>query len=227
MLDIIVDNAYFCVAITLVAFYIGNACRNKWKKAIFNPIIIGAGLVMLTLYVLDIPLEKYQQDCKILSFLMTPATICLAISFYEQLQKLKKHAPAIVAGVLGGTLASLFSVRLLCGLFGFDEILTASMLPKSVTSAIGVVLSEQVGGVGALTMTVIIATGILGNAIGPYLTKLFRLKDPVSQGVGYGTAAHVIGTSRAMEISPLTGAVSSFSLTLSGLITAVLISFFI
>lgn len=227
MLDIIVDNAYFCVAITLVAFYIGNACRNKWKKAIFNPIIIGAGLVMLTLYVLDIPLEKYQQDCKILSFLMTPATICLAISFYEQLQKLKKHAPAIVAGVLGGTLASLFSVRLLCGLFGFDEILTASMLPKSVTSAIGVVLSEQAGGVGALTMTVIIATGILGNAIGPYLTKLFRLKDPVSQGVGYGTAAHVIGTSRAMEISPLTGAVSSFSLTLSGLITAVLISFFI
>lgn len=227
MLERIIGSSYFCVAVTLVAFYIGNSCQKKWKKAFLNPIIIGASLVMLTLYVLDIPLEKYQQDCKIISFLMTPATICLAISFYEQFQKLKKHAPAVLAGVLGGTLASLFSVRMLCGIFGFDAVLTASMLPKSVTSAIGVALSEQVGGVGALTMAIIIATGILGNAIGPYLSKLFRLKDPVSQGVGYGTAAHVIGTSRAMQISPLAGAVSSFSLTLSGLITSVIISFFV
>jgi putative effector of murein hydrolase len=159
--------------------------------------------------------------------LLTPATICLAIGFYEQVQKLKKHIPAILVGVAGGSLASLLSVGLLCRLFGFDRALTVTLLPKSVTSAIGMVLSQQAGGIGAVTTAVIAITGVLGNMMGPWLSKLFRLHDPISQGVAYGTAAHVMGTSRAMEISPLVGAVSSFSLTLAGLITTVLFSFLV
>jgi putative effector of murein hydrolase len=115
-------------------------------------------------------------------------------------------------------------VWLLSKLFGFSQVLTISLLPKSITSAIGVVLSEQAGGVGALTTAIIIITGIFGNVTGPALSKLFRLKDPISQGVGFGTASHVIGTSRATEISPLIGAVSSLSLTLAGLITTVIMS---
>ena len=223
----ILESPFFWIAVTLCAYCIGIACQNKWKKAICNPIIIGAALVMLLLYALDVPVETYRQDCKVLSALMTPATVCLVISFYEQFGKLKKHLPAIAAGVLGGTLSSLLSVRLCCELFGFEHALTASLLPKGVTSAIGVALSEQAGGVGALTTAVIIITGICGNAAGPALSKLFRLNDPVSQGVGYGTSAHVGGTSRATEVSPLAGAVSSFSLTLSALITASIFSFFI
>ena len=225
MTQILSQSGFFAVALTVTAFCIGAACQRTWKIAILNPILIGAALVMLTLWVLDIPVQQYQQDCKLLTYLITPATICLAIGFYEQLQKLKKHLRAILIGVTGGTLASLLSVWLLSRLFGFSQVLTVSLLPKSVTSAIGVVLSEQAGGVGALTTAIIIITGIFGNAVGPALSKLFRLRDPISQGVGFGTASHVVGTSRAAEISPLAGAVSSLSLTLAGLITAVILSF--
>lgn len=225
MISILSQSGFFAVALTVTAFCIGAACQRKWKIAILNPILIGAALVMLALWLLDVPLQQYQQDCKPLTYLITPATICLAIGFYEQLQKLKKHLRAILVGVTGGTLASLLSVWLLSKLFGFSQVLTVSLLPKSVTSAIGVVLSEQAGGVGALTTAIIIITGIFGNAVGPALSKLFRLRDPISQGVGFGTASHVVGTSRAAEISPLAGAVSSLSLTLAGLITAVILSF--
>lgn len=225
MAEILTDSSFFAVTLTVAAFCVGAACQRKWKKAILNPILIGAALVMLTLWVLDIPVEQYQADCKPLTYLTTPATICLSIAFYEQLQKLKKHLPAILIGVTGGTMASLLSVWLLSKLFGFSDVLTVSLLPKSITSAIGVALSEQAGGVGALTTAVIIITGVLGNIAGPALSKLFRLKDPISQGVAFGTASHVVGTSRATEISPLVGAVSSLSLTLAGLITTIVFSF--
>ena len=216
---------FFGIALTVAAFMVGAMCQKKLKLAIFNPILIGAALVMVVLWVLKIPVGQYQAACKKLTFLLTPATICLAIGFYEQVQKLKKHIPAILVGVFGGSLASLLSVGLLCRLLGINRVLTVTLLPKSVTSAIGMVLSEQAGGIGAVTTAVIAITGVLGNMMGPWLCKLFRLKDPISQGVAYGTAAHVMGTSRAMEISPLVGAVSSFSLTLAGLITTVLFSF--
>lgn len=225
MSEFLAQSSFFAPALTALCFCLGAACQKKWKLPVLNPILIGTGLVMLVLWALDIPVEDYQLRCQSLSFWLTPATVCLAIGFYEQLQKLKKHLPAVLVGVVAGTLSSLLSVWLLCRAFGFDQVLTASLLPKSVTTAIGVVLSEQAGGIGALTTAVIILSGILGNVAGPTLCRLFRLKDPVSQGVAFGVASHVIGTSRAMELSPLIGAVSSLSLTLSGLLTAVILSF--
>lgn len=227
MLDLLSASPFFGLALTVVTYCIGAACQNRWKKPFLNPILISAAVVMLVLYVMDVPVEKYRQDCQILTYLITPATICLAISFYEQLQNLKKHLPAILIGVCGGVLASLLSVWVLCRLFGFDQVMTVSLLPKSVTAAIGVALSEQAGGVGALTTAAISATGILGNVIGPSLAKLLNLNDPISLGVAFGTSSHVIGTSRAMELSELSGAVSSLSLTLAGLITTAVLSFFI
>lgn len=227
MLEYLYTSPFFCLTLTMVTFCIGAACQNRWKKPYLNPILISAGLIIPVLYVLEIPVEQYRQDCQLLTYLITPATICLAIAFYEQLQNLKKHLPAILVGVLGGTLASLLSVWALCRLFGFDQVMTVSLLPKSVTAAIGVALSEQAGGVGALTMAVISGTGILGNVIGPVLAKLLDIRDPISQGVAFGTASHVVGTSRAMELSELAGAVSSLSLTLAGLITTIILSFLI
>jgi len=227
MPEALLGSGFFCVTLTLVAFLIGAFFQKKWKKAIFNPILIGAGLVMITIYLLDIPVETYQAECSVLNYLMTPATICLAISCYEQLQKLKSQLLPIIIGVTGGSIASLLSVWLLARAFGLSEVLTVSLLPKSITSAIGMVLSEQAGGVGALTTAVIIITGIFGNIFGSHIAKLLHLHDPISQGVGFGTASHVMGTSRAAEISALTGAVSSLSLTFAGLITTVIFSFLI
>lgn len=224
MTEMLMDSSFFCIVLTIGAFCLGAACQKKWKLAVLNPILIGAGLVMLALTALDIPVDTYQENCSLLSWLITPATICLAISFAEQLEKLKKQLFAIAAGVTAGTVCSLGSVAALAKVFGLSQQLTYSLLPKSVTTAIGVALSEQAGGIGAVTTVVIILTGVLGNMAGPALAKLLGIREEAAQGAAFGTASHVIGTSRAVELSPVAGAVSSLSLTLAGLITTLFFS---
>ena len=224
MTEFIQSSSFFCVALTLVAFCAASALQKKWKLSVLNPIVLSAAAVMVALKVLQIPNTVYQAGCQILSFLLTPATICLSISFYEQFQNLKKHLGAVTAGVVAGTVASLGAVWGLSRVFGLDRALLASMLPKSVTTAIGVALSGEIGGIAAITTAAIVITGIFGNIIGPTLCKIFRLDDPVAQGAAFGTSAHVIGTTRAMEMSALAGAVSSLSLTLAGIVTCILMS---
>ncbi len=224
LLDALKDNSFFYISLTMLSFCIGNAMQNKWKHAVLNPILIGAGIVMIVLCLLKVPVADYQEGCRPLSYLMTPATICLGISFAEQVEKLKKHMAAIIVGVAAGTVCSLSSVAGMAYLFGMDRVMTISVLPKSVTTAIGVAISEQAGGIGAVTAAAIILTGILGNMAGPVLTKVFHIEDEIAQGVAYGTASHVIGTSRAMERSPLAGAAGSLALTVAGLLTSLAFS---
>lgn len=224
MADFLDSSTFFYAALTLVAFSLASACQKKWKLAILNPILLAAAAIILVLKLLNIPNTAYQAGCQVLSFLMTPATICLAISFYEQFQALKKHLPAVIAGVLAGTVCSIGSIYAMAKLFGLEAALCASLLPKSVTTAIGVALSEEIGGIAAITTAAIIITGIIGNMAGPMLCKLFRLDGEVAQGVAFGTAAHVIGTAKATELGQLTGAVSSLSLTAAGIITCVIMS---
>ena len=225
MTDFLNESSFFCMTLTLVAFAAASALQRKWKLAILNPILLSAIAVIAVLKLLNIPNETYQAGCRVLSFLLTPATICLAISFYDQFNALRSHLAAVAAGVLAGTVASLGSVWLLGRMFGLEEVLVVSLLPKSVTTAIGVALSQEIGGVGAITTAAIVITGILGNISGPLLCRVFRLEDEIAQGVAFGTAAHVIGTAKAAELGKMTGAVSSLSLTLAGLITCVIMSF--
>lgn len=227
MTDLFANSVFFAVFLTIGSFAAGRALQSKWNFPLFNPILIGAVLTSIVLVVLNIPIEEYQQDCAPLQYLLTPATICYAISLYEQLERLKKQLPAILAGVFLGTLTSLVSIRILCAAFGLDSVMTVSVLPKSITTAIGMVLSGDAGGIIALTTASIVVTGILGSVFGPVLCKLFRITDDIAMGVAFGTASHAIGTNRVTEISQLAGAVSSLSLTFAGLITAVLFSFFI
>lgn len=212
----------FPIALTLVAFRVGQWCQKKWKLPIFNPTLIGMILVILFLLATGMDTEVYTAGASKLSWLMTPATICLAIPMYEQFQVLKKNLKAIVIGVAAGA-ASCLGILMAGGLLlHFDSAIIISLMPKSVTTAIGVPLSELFGGMGAVTTAAIIVTGIVGNMMGVTFSKLFRVTDPVAQGVAYGTSAHVIGTSKANELDPLTGAVSSLSLVVAGLLTAVL-----
>lgn len=217
-------STYFCVSLTILAFSAGSLLQKKFRLAIFNPILIGAGLVMAVLSLLHIPNTVYQSGCQVLSYLLTPATICLAISFYEQLQSLKKHLGAILTGVGAGTVCSLVLIWLLCRVFSLEDSLAIALLPKSITTAIGVPLSQELGGIAAVTTAAIAITGILGNILGPGLCRLLKLKDPIAQGVAFGTSAHVIGTAKAAQMDPLAGAVSSLSLTTAGIITALLFS---
>lgn len=225
MTEFISFSSFFCITLTLVIFAFASALQQKFKLALLNPILISSLLVVAALFILDIPNETYQAGCQMLTYLMTPATICLSISFYIQYQNLKQHLWCVLAGVIAGTVCSIGSVYLLCMFFGLDRVLLLSLLPKSVTSAIGAALSEELGGIAAISTAVIILSGIVGNIAGPLMCRLFRIRDEIAQGTAYGTASHVIGTARATQVSQLTGAVSSLSLTIAGIVTCVLLSF--
>ena len=226
MADFLTGLPLFCLVLTVVAYQIGLWCRNKTGSTLCNPLLISILLVIGVLLVTGISPEQFQANTVGFTWLLTPATVCLALPLYRQLKLLKKNLPAILAGIFAGTVTSLVCVLLMCRLMGLDRQLTVSLLPKSITTAMGIVLSEQNGGVQAITSVVIILTGILGSLCGSTLCKLLKLKDPVSQGVAFGTATHVIGTTRATELDPVAGAVSSLSLTVSGILTAILFPIF-
>ena len=222
MTDFLRAISLFPLVLTVGAFQIGLWCQKKWKSPLCNPILIAVILVSTILLLTGIPMDTYQTGTTGISWLMTPATVCLALPMYEHLKQLKKHLPGILTGVAAGTVASLLVIFGLCILFGLDRQLTVSLLPKSVTTAIGSVLSEQNGGISALTTAAIIVSGILGSLFGPLLCRLFRFRSPVVQGVAMGTASHVIGTAKANEMGSLQGAASSLSLTVAGVLTALL-----
>ena len=154
-------------------------------------------------------------------WLLTPATVCLAIPMYEHFQTLRKSFPAVLIGVIAGSASCIVTILLLSPVFGFDRALTVSILPKSVTTAIGVPLSQLSGGIGSITTAAIAITGNLAAIIGPALCKLFQLTDPVAQGVAYGTSGHVVGTSKASELGDLPAAAGSLSLVIAGILTAI------
>ena len=213
------------IVLTLGAYQIGLWVQKKCKTPLCNPILIAVLILIPVLLLTGVTNETYQAGNVGLSWLLTPATVCLALPLYEQLKVLKKSLPAILAGIAAGTVTSLVFVLGVCKLFSLDSALTTSLLPKSITTAMGMVLSEQNGGIGALTAASIIITGILGSLVGSTLCKLLRIHDPVAQGVAFGTASHVVGTSRATELGSLQGAVSSLSLAIAGILTAVIFPF--
>ena len=212
----------FPVALTLLAFFAAQRLQQKLKSPLLNPIVVSVLIVICVIFATNLPIRVYKTNMDALAWLLTPATVSLAVPMYGQFQQLKKNLPAIAAGVAGGAVSCLVLVLALCAVFGFSRILTLSLLPKSITTAIGLTLTEGAGGISALTAAAIIITGILGNLTGTALCKVFRITDPIAQGVGFGTASHVIGTSRATEVDPLAGAVSSLSLAVAGILTAVI-----
>ncbi len=218
----LLESGFFAVVLTLAAFRVGQLCQRKWKLALFNPTLIGAALVMAVLLLTRLDAGDYTQSMTRLSWLMTPATVALAIPMYQQFQALRKNGKAVAAGVAAGVLCCAAVLLLGCAALGLSRELTVSLLPKSVTTAIGVSLSELYGGLGGVTTAAIIVTGIFANMTGPALCRLFGITQSVAQGVAFGTAGHVIATARANELDALTGAVSSLSLVVAGLLTALL-----
>ena len=211
------------VVLTLLAYRAGVFLQQKTKSPICNPILVAVILVLAFLGVSGMELQTYQAGASFLTWLITPATVCLAISMYEQFRILRKNTAVILAGVAAGAIACLFMVLGLCLLWSFDRALTVSLLPKSVTTAIGVPLSQLAGGIAPITTASIILTGIIASVLGPILCRIFRLTDEIARGAAFGTAGHVVGTAKAHELSKLTGAVSSLSLVVAGLLTAIVL----
>lgn len=225
MTEFLENISLFPVVMTLGYYQLGLWLRKKWNHPIVNPLLIAVILTVGTLLLTGVSNDTYQEGTRSLSWLVTPVTVCLAVPLYEQVKQLKKNLPAIAVGVFAGALTSIVVVFIMCKLWGLEDPVTISLLPKSATSAMSMVLSEQNGGIGTLTAAVSIITGVQGALMGSMLCKLLRLTDPIAQGVALGTASHVVGTSKANEMGPLQGAVSSLSLALSGIMTAILLPF--
>jgi len=227
MNEILGNAAYFGVTISLAGYAVGLWLKKKINKPFANPLLISILLVMGALVVLKIDYDVYNESAKYLSYLLTPATVCLAIPLYQQLELLKKHFKAVIGGLTAGVASSLFSVWGLSFLFRLTHEQYISLLPKSITTAIGMGVSQELGGIVTLTVASIILTGVLGAVIGEAVCKLFRIKNRVAVGLAFGSAAHAVGTSRALEIGEIEGAMSSLAIAVSGLITVTVASFFV
>jgi len=213
------NTVFFGVFISLFAYLIGVFLRKKTKLAIFNPLLIAILLTMGALLLLDVDYETYDSSAKYLSYLLTPATVSLAIPLYEQIELLKKNWKAVFAGIFTGVLASLVSVLLFALIFHMNHAEYVTFLPKSITTAIGMGVSEELGGYRAITVAVIIITGIIGNIFAELVCKIFRIREPIAVGIAIGSSSHALGTAKAMEIGDVEGAMSSLSIVVSGLLT--------
>lgn len=225
-MEFISHSLFFGLFVSLFAYEIGSQIRKKWPFAVCNPLLIAIISVVIFLQVCRIPYSEYKKSAEFAGYLLTPATICLAVPLYRQLPRLKKHAAAILCGVLGGVLSSMGSVLGLAVFLGLSHEGYVTLLPKSITTAIGMGLSEELGGVTAITVAVIITTGILGNILAVPVCRMARICHPVAKGIAVGTAAHAIGTTGAMEMGEVEGAMSGLAIAVSGLITVVCAGFF-
>ena len=226
MREIITNSAFFGVFISILGYEVGLLLRKKFKNPIFNPLLIAIIFIIAVLLLLGIDYDSYNEGAKYISYLLTPATVCLAVPLYEQLTLLKRNWRAIIAGIASGVIASLGSVFLLALVFGLTHEEYVTLLPKSITTAIGMELSREMGGIVTISVAVIVVTGIFGNVMAESVCKLFRIKEPVAKGIAIGTASHAVGTAKAMEMGHEEGAMSSLAIAVAGILTAVLISAF-
>ncbi len=214
------------VTVSLLAYIIGALLKKKFKLAIFNPLLISIVLTIIMLVIADIDYDVYAQGADYLSWFLTPATVCLAIPLYEQWELLKHNVKAVMLGITAGVLTSLTTVLVLSLIMHMSHEEYVTLLPKSITTAIGMGVSEELGGYVTITVAVIIVTGVIGNIFGELICKIFRITEPISKGIAFGSASHAIGTAKAMELGDVEGAMSSLSIAVSGILTVVGASIF-
>lgn len=219
------NSPLFGIVLSICAYQAGVWANKKTGSPLCNPLLIAVALIVAALKLFDIPLAAYQQGGRIIGVMLAPATAALALSMYRQIRQLRRHLLPVVAGCFVGSCASVASVFGLCRLLRLDEELTASLLPKSVTTPIAMELSAQAGGIPAVTVAAVIFTGILGAILAPLLVRLFRVEDPVCRGVAIGTSSHAIGTAKALELGELEGAMSGVSIGVAGISTVLIFLF--
>lgn len=222
MNEFLQNSVFFGVFISIITYEIGAVIKKKWKLAIFNPLLISIALIIIFLLLFHVDYETYEAGAKYLSYLLTPATVALAVPLYEQIEPLKNNWKAIMAGILSGALTSAVCVLVLSMLFRLNHRQYVTLLPKSITTAIGMGLSEELGGIVTITVAVIVVTGVIGNMFAESICRLFHITDPVAKGIGIGSASHAMGTAKAMELGEVEGAMSSLSIAVSGLLTVVM-----
>lgn len=215
-------SPYFGIALSILAFWAGEKLQKKLKSPFCNPLLIAILIIVIILLVFDIPYDSYNEGGAVINMFLAPATACLAVSIYTKLQLLKENAIPILVGCTVGSLSSMGSVYVLCKLFGLDEAMTASLLPKSITTPIAVEVCQTHGGIVPVTVIAVIFTGIIGSILAPYLIKLFRVKNPIAAGLSIGACSHAVGTSKAIELGETEGAMSGLAIGVCGILTVII-----
>ena len=226
MKDLFQTSMFAGVTLSLLAYLAGLLLKKKFKLGIFNPLLISIILTIIVLVCAHIDYDTYNKGAVYLSWFLTPATACLAIPLYGQWKLLKKNIKAVLLGIIAGVLTSLGTVWVLAEIMGLSHKEYVTLLPKSITTAIGMGVSEELGGYVTITVAVIVVTGVLGNIFGELICKIFRITDPIARGLSIGSASHAIGTAKAMELGEIEGAMSSLAIAVAGIFTVAASSFF-
>ena len=217
----LLETVYFGIVISLLSYWIAVQIRKLLPYPIFNPLLISAVISIGILIIFDIDFDTYNQGAQMITFLLTPSTVCLAVPLYKQSQILMKHLDAILLSLLSGCLAGMLSITVLCLLFNASNTLLFSLLPKSITTAIAIGVSELIGGNSTMTVGIVIITGIFGAMIAKTVCHIFKINHPVAIGLALGNSAHAIGTAKAIEFGEIEGAMSSLSIVIAGIFTVV------
>jgi len=218
----LITSPVFGVIISLIAYEIGIYIKKKGRLSIFNPLLIAIILLIFFLTKLQIKYEEYNNGGQIISFFLFPATVALALPMYKKFTLFKKNAIPILIGILSGAISGIVCVVFISNLFGFDHVIIESLIPKSITTPIGIALSKQLGGLSSITVVAIIMTGVVGSICGPFLYKIFKVNDKVALGIAMGASSHALGTARAMEIGETEGAMSGITMAISGIVAVLL-----
>lgn len=222
-LDSFLNTPIFGILLSLIAFEIGTLLYKKFRFSLFNPLLVASVLLMSSLLYFRIDFETYNIGGDYISFFLGPATVVLAVPLYKKIGLLKNNALPILVGIIAGCIAAISSIIILASFAGLDELVSKSLLPKSVTTPIGIELSKQIGGIPAITVAAIVITGITGAVFGPSICRYFRIKDRVAVGIALGTASHALGTTRAIELGETEGAMSGLAIGIAGLVTVFLV----
>ena len=222
----VLSSPFFGLSLSVVGWCLAVKLQNMTGLLVCNPVLVASLMAIGALLVFDIPLESYEAGGNLIKLMLGPATAVLALNIHQQRKVLGEHFLPVLLGCLAGSAASIVSILLLCQLFLTDQVFTVSMLPKSVTTAIALGISENGGGIPGITAEAVIVTGLEGAMLAPLFAKLFRVKDPVAEGVAIGACSHAVGTSKAMEIGALQGAMSSIAICVCGIFTSILALFF-
>lgn len=227
MREALTQSVFFGAALTLLCYEVGLWIKKKTNRSIANPVLVAVLIIITILLLSGIDYETYNEGASYFSMLLTPATVSLAIPLYRQLELLKRYPKAIFGGIAAGVLTAMISIFLMSLAFGLNHQQYVTLLPKSITTAIGMGVSEKMGGIVTITVVAISITGLSGTIGAEAICKLFRIKHPIAKGLAVGTASHALGTTKAMEWGEIEGAMSSLSIVVAGIMTVVSVSIFV
>lgn len=224
IVDNVLTSPFLWIVLTTGLYLLAGKLKERWANPIFTPLVFTIIVIILVLLISNVSLKTYNSGGQFFSLFVTPATVALAIKVEKNFEYLKKYYISILSGIVSGIIFHTIMIYISALLFQFDWRMVATLIPKSITTAIAVSVSQSLGGISSLTVAVVVFNGVIGAVVGQTVFQIFNIDDPVAQGVALGSSSHAVGTAKAIEMGNVQGAMSGLSIVFSGLIVVVLVS---